>query len=431
MKHSSSQSRKGVAGHSYLGENLAYGAIDKKGVDLWYDEIKLTPGGKGTISGFTKGTGHYTQVVWKRTTELGCAVNGRLLVCQYGVGGNMRGQFTQNVNAPVKSSAQCPDGGGSGPAASSPSPKAPAPKDKYECYSYQSGQNDAWCQNAGAPYTFTRGNNANYPGCGGCWCCKEKGVASSPSPKAPAPKKYAPKPSPPPSPPASAGELKLRFAGDSGCLKYVGAKKLLTRNQNSGCARFKLDGKAFKSIDSTGQCLDYFGGRGFGLWSCHGGSNQQFTTQGEKWCSGSNCVQNSGSPDGTSCSSDSKCASGRCEGGQCKAKAPVGQGCTKDAYCTTGMCVSGKCKDKQPAGASCGAPRECLSFNCEAGKCAKPQGKQLQERYTKKCIADTGGQLNYKPCNKGDPSQLWGEAAGGVLQNSKTGKCMTVGSYAC
>merc|ERR1719460_1295591 len=71
---------------SYLGENLAWGATGKKGVDLWYDEIKLTPGGKGEISGFTKGTGHYTQVVWKRTTELGCAVNGRLLVCQYGVG---------------------------------------------------------------------------------------------------------------------------------------------------------------------------------------------------------------------------------------------------------------------------------------------------------------------------------------------------------
>merc|ERR1719316_1873263 len=131
MKHSSSQSRKGVAGHSYLGENLAYGAIDKKGVDLWYDEIKLTPGGKGTISGFTKGTGHYTQVVWKRTTELGCAVNGRLLVCQYGVGGNMRGQFTQNVPTLKKSSSQCPDGGGGGGGGSSPRPTprpSPSPR---------------------------------------------------------------------------------------------------------------------------------------------------------------------------------------------------------------------------------------------------------------------------------------------------------------
>eukprot|EP00746_Dinoflagellata_sp_MGD_P112146 gnl/MRDRNA2_/MRDRNA2_49101_c0_seq1.p1 gnl/MRDRNA2_/MRDRNA2_49101_c0~~gnl/MRDRNA2_/MRDRNA2_49101_c0_seq1.p1 ORF type:complete len:136 (-),score=15.66 gnl/MRDRNA2_/MRDRNA2_49101_c0_seq1:64-471(-) len=86
---------------------------------MWYDEIKLTSGGR--VSSFSSGTGHYTQVVWKETTDLGCAVCGRLLNCQYGIGGNMGGQFNNNVNGPVKSSSQCPDGA-SGEGGQSPSP---------------------------------------------------------------------------------------------------------------------------------------------------------------------------------------------------------------------------------------------------------------------------------------------------------------------
>merc|ERR1719265_2652280 len=112
MRHSSSGSRRGVAGFNYLGENLAMGAIDTKGVDLWYDEIKLTNGGR--VSGFSSGTGHYTQVVWKGSTELGCGVYKDLLNCQYGEAGNMQGAFTQNVNAPVKSESACKGAGGGG-----------------------------------------------------------------------------------------------------------------------------------------------------------------------------------------------------------------------------------------------------------------------------------------------------------------------------
>jgi len=192
-----------------------------------------------------------------------------------------------------------------------------------------------------------------------------------------------------------------------------------------------MAGKTIKSLDHPGQCLDLFGRRDWGLWSCHGKANQKFTSQGDKWCTGGKCVQNAGAANGASCSSDSQCGSGLCNGNQCSAKASVGQQCGKDAACTTGMCVSSTCKDKQPESASCGAARECQSNRCEGGVCAKAQGKQLQERGTKKCIADTGGQLNFMPCDKGDPSQLWSEAAGGAFQNAKTSKCMTVGSYAC
>lgn len=120
MRHSSSQSRKGIGGFRYLGENLASGATGTRGVDMWYDEIKLTSGGR--VNSFSSGTGHYTQVVWKGTSALGCAVYGRLLNCQYGEGGNMGGQFSNNVNGPVKSSSQCPDGASGG---GSPSPSPP------------------------------------------------------------------------------------------------------------------------------------------------------------------------------------------------------------------------------------------------------------------------------------------------------------------
>jgi hypothetical protein len=135
MKHSSSSFRKNVGGFSYVGENLALGATGKNAVDMWYNEINLTPGKKGIVHSFSGGTGHYTQVVWKGTTELGCGINGRLLVCMYGQGGNMGGQFANNVPAVKKSSGQCPDGGaGGGGGGPSPPPssdrrrRAPSPK---------------------------------------------------------------------------------------------------------------------------------------------------------------------------------------------------------------------------------------------------------------------------------------------------------------
>merc|ERR1719335_256416 len=105
MKHSSSSFRRGKAGFSYLGENLAMGSriTGEQAVKMWYDEIKLTRG--GLVSSFTSGTGHYTQVVWRETTDLGCATYGQLLVCQYGIGGNMGGQFTRNVNGVKKPSS--------------------------------------------------------------------------------------------------------------------------------------------------------------------------------------------------------------------------------------------------------------------------------------------------------------------------------------
>merc|ERR1712217_366465 len=72
------------------------------------------------VAGFGMDTGHYTQVVWMETTSLGCGIQGSLLVCQYGPGGNMQGGFERNVLAPSRSREEC------GYTAPAPAP-APAP----------------------------------------------------------------------------------------------------------------------------------------------------------------------------------------------------------------------------------------------------------------------------------------------------------------
>ena len=73
-------------------------------VKMWYDEIALTPGGDGKVSSFSSGTGHYTQVVWKATTKVGCSrvesgdsMNTGFVICNYKIPGNMQGSFAQNV----------------------------------------------------------------------------------------------------------------------------------------------------------------------------------------------------------------------------------------------------------------------------------------------------------------------------------------------
>ena len=54
--------------------------------------------------GFGMNTGHFTQVVWKSSTQLGCCVargcTGQwktVVVCQYTPPGNFQGQFQANV----------------------------------------------------------------------------------------------------------------------------------------------------------------------------------------------------------------------------------------------------------------------------------------------------------------------------------------------
>lgn len=108
-----------------------------------------------------------------------------------------------------------------------------------------------------------------------------------------------------------------------------------------------------------------------------------------------------------------------------------GESCSGDNVCETQLCKNGKCSVKSGEGSRCSRREECTTGMCEGGKCIKPKGKQLQERSSKKCIADTGGGIKYLACAKGEGSQLWSEGAGGAMQNAKTGKCIGAGRYVC
>jgi len=110
MDHSPSN-RRNISPWGALGENLMLGSIQGKDnwaqqwVDIWYNEIEKT--NNGLVSGFSSGTGHYTQVVWKSSTALGCGYFNKLLVCQYGPAGNYGGQYSSQVQGPVDG-AECP-----------------------------------------------------------------------------------------------------------------------------------------------------------------------------------------------------------------------------------------------------------------------------------------------------------------------------------
>ena len=168
MKHSTGQARDGktlkkqypkdkvIKKFSYAGENLCWGSPRPQGpakcTKAWYDEIQFAPGnGRGpmvgpqTISGplavprgkfppewfpggapkvknygavyeywkgdSSKTTGHYTQVIWKEATHVGCATYKGLDVCQYGsisgTAGNMGGRFKANVKPLKKKNMKC------------------------------------------------------------------------------------------------------------------------------------------------------------------------------------------------------------------------------------------------------------------------------------------------------------------------------------
>lgn len=93
-------------GHSQTseyGENLFFAAPSTPtsgvtAVDTWYAEHQRYRFGS---PGFSMTTGHFTQLVWRETRELGCGRaqcnSGDLWVCNYSPPGNMMDSFRENV----------------------------------------------------------------------------------------------------------------------------------------------------------------------------------------------------------------------------------------------------------------------------------------------------------------------------------------------
>jgi uncharacterized protein YkwD len=84
------------------GENLAAGTSGTLSpsdvVAMWVGEARAYNYARG---GFSMSTGHFTQVVWRGSTELGCGrsqCNGMdVWVCNYSPAGNVEGEFRENV----------------------------------------------------------------------------------------------------------------------------------------------------------------------------------------------------------------------------------------------------------------------------------------------------------------------------------------------
>jgi len=99
------------SGHSSgnYGENI-YWSTDwsddaRDVIGAWYSEEKAYDYNN---PGFSPATGHFTQLVWKATTAIGCgmatgcatALLPNVWVCQYSPPGNVIGQFADNVFPP-------------------------------------------------------------------------------------------------------------------------------------------------------------------------------------------------------------------------------------------------------------------------------------------------------------------------------------------
>ena len=99
------------------GENLAQGYANvTDAVDAWGDERNEYD---FNDPGFSEATGHFTQLVWKATTTVGCGrtlcnemndVAGWYVVCEYYPPGNVIGEFAIEVQGEVEGAEQCQQG---------------------------------------------------------------------------------------------------------------------------------------------------------------------------------------------------------------------------------------------------------------------------------------------------------------------------------
>jgi uncharacterized protein YkwD len=89
------------------GENLFWGTAgaysSQSAVASWYEEIEAH---NFDAPEFSEQTGHFTQVIWRSSKQLGCAKvicqGNDFWVCRYSPSGNVSGQFGRNVPKPCR-----------------------------------------------------------------------------------------------------------------------------------------------------------------------------------------------------------------------------------------------------------------------------------------------------------------------------------------
>jgi hypothetical protein len=98
LQHSDRGLRSGVGENLIAGRNGGFNTVTQL-VDIWGDEKRYFIGGifpNVSSTGNWKDVGHYTQVVSRITTQVGCGLataNGNIaMVCRYSPGGNVVGQ---------------------------------------------------------------------------------------------------------------------------------------------------------------------------------------------------------------------------------------------------------------------------------------------------------------------------------------------------
>uniref|UniRef100_A0A0K8RGB2 Putative antigen 5 protein n=1 Tax=Ixodes ricinus TaxID=34613 RepID=A0A0K8RGB2_IXORI len=93
-----------------LGENIYWMTLSQApyekyaqlAVDKWYEENVKYDYERG---GYSAATAHFTQLVWRATTQVGCGYsvsrnNTIYVVCNYYPQGNIQGQYQENVQPP-------------------------------------------------------------------------------------------------------------------------------------------------------------------------------------------------------------------------------------------------------------------------------------------------------------------------------------------
>eukprot|EP00756_Hemistasia_phaeocysticola_P031504 Hpha_TRINITY_DN16356_c1_g2::TRINITY_DN16356_c1_g2_i1::g.58651::m.58651 len=135
LDHTTNPAANKPGGFDSIGENIAMAEssyyannfpTDLKTMAWYYEELNWDYATSAKKTGASGATGHFTQVVWKATTHVGCQMyqcasqlGGKkvLLVCQYGPAGNYQGQYAANVGAQGQTASQCQSCGGASPTA--------------------------------------------------------------------------------------------------------------------------------------------------------------------------------------------------------------------------------------------------------------------------------------------------------------------------